>query len=178
MSHGPSNNAMLRDGCRAVGPPGSLKACDMWVVHLLMAFALLLAHYLSRSFWFPSMLAGVAGLYFFFRGLEGATEYFDSSGAVGPPAGPPVTKASDTLPGLVWNGDLSQLPSHDALPPQPTILYPGVVPLSIQPEADPGLEHASPQVAADPFMVQTHIRLQPEESTSGDESKDGVTRKP
>ena len=156
----------------------------MWVVHLLIAFALLLAHYFSRSAWgMLSVLVGIVGLYFLFRGLEGATEYFDSSGTAESPAGPPVNKASDTVPGLVWNGDLSQLPDIIAGPraapmSQPSIEYPGVVPLSIQPEANPGLEQAPLQVAADPLMVKTHIRLQPEEPMSGDESTDGVTRKP
>lgn len=156
----------------------------MWVVHLLIAFALLLAHYFSRSAWgLLSVLVGIAGLYFLFRGLEGATEYFDSSGTAVSPAGPPVKKAPDIIPGLVWNGDLSQLPGlvsgpGIAPPPPPSIEYPGVVPLSIQPEAAPGLEQAPLQVAAESFMVQTHIRLQPEEPTSGDESKGGVTRKP
>lgn len=148
----------------------------MWVVHLLIAGTLLLAHYLLLSISvIPSLLVGIVGLYFFFRGLNGARDRF------APPV--PVTDSSvvhalHAIPGDVWNGDHSQLPRHDATPPQPSIEYPGVVPLSIQPEADPGLEQAPPQVAEDPFMVRTHIRLQPEEPTSGDESQGGATRKP
>ena len=155
----------------------------MWIVHLLIAVALLLAHYFSRSAWgLLSILVGIVGLYFLFRGLAGATEYFDSSGEAVLPAGLSVMKAPEQPPGEKWNGDLSDLPESIAGPgaapmAQPSIEYPGVVPLSIQPEATPGLEQAPLQVAADPFMIPTPIRLQPEEPIVGDESKDGVTRK-
>ena len=143
----------------------------MWIVHLLIAGTLLLVHYLLQSISIiPSILVGVVGLYFFFRGLNGARDRF------APPV--PVTDLSvvhapHAVSGDVWSGDLAQLPDSDAQPAQPTIEYSGVVPLSIQPGDDPRLEQPSFQEADVFCRRQGPVLLDPEEPQPQEDSQKG-----
>jgi hypothetical protein len=129
---------------------------------------------ITRSIGFlPVLLLSGGMTYFFFRGLGGASAYFSPPQAGGPPSGPvPVPPHAHAASGDVWNGDLSQLPRHDVPEPQPTIPYPGVVPVSLQPGESPELEQSALRNPAVPFTDPRHIPLQPEEQQTRDKSED------
>jgi hypothetical protein len=129
---------------------------------------------LSRSVgFFASLLYGLGITYFFLKGLTGAREYFDSSGAAGSLPSPSVAKASDPVPSDMWSGDLSQMPGPGPAPPPPSIEYPGAVPLSLQPQANPAQAPASRR---GPGARQGYMPLQPEERSAETESKDDAAK--
>lgn len=130
---------------------------------------------ITRSVGFLHTLLLSAGMtYFFFRGLTGAREYFSASTQAGTAAGQAPSPKAAPVYADVWNGDLSQIPGHDAQKPQPTIQYPGVVPISLQPGEGPEPDQFAHRKPAAPFADSRHILLQPEEPQARDKSEDGT----
>lgn len=128
---------------------------------------------ITRSIGFiPALLLSGGMTYFFFRGLTGAREYFSASTQAGTAAGQAPSPKAAPVCADVWNGDLSQLPSHDAPNPQPTIPYPGAVPVSLQPGESPGPDQSARGMTTARFADSRHIPLQPEAPREGGKPED------